>query len=120
SMTIQGQTFQITQNGACTYTLNPSSNLTVPQAGGNYSVNVVTQTGCTWIATESLSWVTITSGASNTGSGTVSYTVQSNSGSPRSGSINVEGLVFQISQNGACTSVLNPSNNLSVPVNGGN
>lgn len=119
SMTIGGQTFNITQNGACTYSFSPVNNLTVPQGGGSYSVGVTTQAGCAWTASESLSWVTITSGSSGTGSGTVGYTVTSNTGAARNGTITIAGSSFQVSQAGVCTIALNPTNNLNVPVNGG-
>ncbi|MFZ1695174.1 MAG: BACON domain-containing carbohydrate-binding protein [Flavobacteriales bacterium] len=119
-MTIGGQTFNITQNGACTYSLSPANNLTVLQGGGSYTVGVTTQSGCAWTASESLSWVTITGGSSGTGNGTVSYTVTSNTGAARNGTITIAGSSFQVSQAGVCTIALNPTDNLSVPVNGGN
>ena len=43
--------------------------------GGAASVAVTTTSGCAWTASESLTWVTITSGGSGTGNGTVNYTV---------------------------------------------
>lgn len=100
TMTIGGQSFQITQAGVCTYGLSPTSNLTIPVAGGGYSVGVSTQSGCAWTATESLSWVSITSGASGTGSGTVNYTVSSNAGISRSGTLTIAGQSFQVTQAG--------------------
>lgn len=119
TMTIGGQSFQITQSGACAYSLNPTDNLTVPVGGGGYSVAVSTQTGCAWTATESLSWVSITSGSSGTGSGTVSYNVTSNGGSSRSGTITIGGQSFQVTQAGVCSYGLSPTNNLSIPIGGG-
>lgn len=103
TMTIGGQSFQITQAGVCTYSLSPTSNLTIPVGGGSYSVGVSTQSGCAWTATESLSWVSITSGTSGTGSGTVNYTASINGGTARSGTLVIAGETFQLNQAGAPT-----------------
>ena len=55
--------------------------------------------GCAWTATESLSWVTITDGASGMGNGTVTYTVAANDTFvTRSGSITIAGETFTVSQ----------------------
>ena len=64
---------------SCTYTISPSS-ASFPQAGGTGSVAVTTQSGCAWSVTNSISWITVTSGSSGTGSGTVAYSVAANTG----------------------------------------
>jgi hypothetical protein len=56
--------------GRCTYSLS-TSNLTFPQAGGSQDVNVTTGAGCQWVVTGLPLWLTVTSGASGTGNGTV-------------------------------------------------
>lgn len=54
-----------------------------------------------WSATSDSSWLTVTSGATGTGSGTVTYTVAANTdGTPRSGSIRVAGVTFTVTQRG--------------------
>ncbi|MBL0035386.1 MAG: BACON domain-containing protein [Flavobacteriales bacterium] len=85
TITIGGQSFQITQAGVCSYSLSPTNNLSIPMGGGSYSVNVNTQAGCAWTASESLSWVSITSGSSGIDDGTKNYTVSSNPGTARAG-----------------------------------
>jgi C1A family cysteine protease len=65
------------QPTTCTYTLSPTSK-TFTDKGGKGSLSVTTGAGCAWTASESADWVSITSGASKTGSGTVNYTVTSN------------------------------------------
>ncbi|MCX5852858.1 MAG: BACON domain-containing carbohydrate-binding protein, partial [Deltaproteobacteria bacterium] len=97
TMTIAGKTFTVTQ-AACTYSINPeSASFTAAAATG--SVAVTSPTGCTWTATEGLSWVSITTGATGSGNGTVNYYVKANpSASPRTGTMTIAGLTFTINQ----------------------
>jgi hypothetical protein len=54
---------------------------------------------CNWTATSNAtSWLTVTSGASGTGNGTVDYYVAANSGPQRVGTITVNGQAFTITQ----------------------
>ena len=84
----------------CTYSLSPTST-TYTATGGTGSVSVTTGSNCGWTASDSASWMTITSGSSGTGSGTVKYTVDSYTGrNPRSASITVGGQTHSVKQNG--------------------
>ena len=77
--------------------------------------------GCAWSASTSRSWIDITSGSSGSGSGTVSYSLDANtSTSQRSGTIQVAGKTFTITQSGApaCTYSISPSA-ASIQANGG-
>ena len=96
TLTIAGQTFTVTQV-QCSATLSPQSQ-PVGALGGSFTVSVTTQIGCEWQAIESLSWVTITSGSSGTGSGTVSYTVFPNVAGARSGNISIAGATLTVNQ----------------------
>ena len=59
---------------------------------------------CPWVATSAASWVTITSGASGSGDGTVSFTVSVDSGAARTGTITVAGQTFTVNQSSVvCT-----------------
>ncbi|KJR41010.1 protein of unknown function DUF1566 [Candidatus Magnetoovum chiemensis] len=62
----------------------------------------VTSSGssCAWTATSNDSWITVTSGASGTGSGTVGYTVSANTGRLRVGTISIESETFTVRQGG--------------------
>ncbi|MEW6733192.1 MAG: reprolysin-like metallopeptidase, partial [Acidobacteriota bacterium] len=96
--------------GGCTYTINPTSQ-NFPATGGNGTVNVSTASGCQWTATSNSSFITITSGASGSGNGTVSFTVAANSGATRSGTLLVAGQIFTVTQQGAttgCTYTITP------------
>ena len=67
--------------------------------GGTGSVNV-TSNGCVWSATNNNNWITINSGGGS-GNGAVNYTVADNSaGSPRTGTMNIGGHIFTVSQSG--------------------
>jgi hypothetical protein len=52
---------------------------------------------CNWTAVSNVSWITITSGASGTGSGTVTYSVASTTSS-RTGTMTIAGLTFTVKQ----------------------
>jgi hypothetical protein len=84
----------------CSYALNPTS-ASFASAGGNGSFSVTAPAGCTWNATSTMpSWLTITSGGSGSGNGTVSYSVASNGGTARGGAVTVAQLSHTVSQAG--------------------
>ncbi len=66
-----------TSGGNCTYTLTPTSG-SFNAAGGSGTINVGAPAGCTWTAHETTSWLSIDTGASGSGPGTVNYTVAGN------------------------------------------
>jgi hypothetical protein len=67
-------------------------------AGGTGSITVTTEAGCPWTATSGVSWVTIASGASGSGSGTVAYAVASNTEADRTGTLSIGGKTFTVTQ----------------------
>jgi hypothetical protein len=103
TISVAGLTFTIDQSGAsstCSYSIS-STSASFSAAGGNGSVGVTAGSGCAWTATSNASWIRITSGASGSGNGRVSYSVASNtSTSPRSGTISVAGRTFTVNQSG--------------------
>jgi len=70
--------------------------------GGTNSVNVTAAAGCAWTAvSNSASVITITSGASGSGDGTVNYSVSSNvSVNGRNGTMTIAGQTFTVNQSG--------------------
>jgi C1A family cysteine protease len=85
---------------ACTYSISPTAK-NFKASGGRARVNVSSQGGCSWTATSDVSWVIITSGASGTGNGTVSYTVEPNSEPvSRSATLNIAGMAYTVKQQG--------------------
>lgn len=83
--------------GSCTYSLSPTSR-SFPFAGGSGSFSVSTQSGCSWSVFESASWISITSGQSGSGSGSVGYQVSANTGPARSETIAVQGRIHTVNQ----------------------
>ena len=69
------------------------------------SIPVTAATGCAWTATSSASFVTVTSGASGTGNGTVGYSIAANTGVARSASISIGSNVVNFVQSGALAPV---------------
>ena len=75
TITIAGQTYTVTQAGiTCSYTLSPTS-VSVSSAATTGSVSVTSAAGCTWTAASNNSWITVTSGASGSGNGSVGYSI---------------------------------------------
>ncbi len=82
----------------CTYSLSPT-NQSFSSNGGTDTISVTTQSGCSWTLAVTLDWVSITSGISGTGSGTVTYSVLLNdTGQPRKGTITIGNQTFTIRQ----------------------
>ena len=112
TLTIASQTFTVSQAAAaCTITLNPASQ---PMAGGggSGSTGVMAPTGCAWTTVNNtVSWLTITGGATGNGNGTVTYTAFANpTALPRSGTLTIGGQTFTVNQAGAsCTFTLTPT-----------
>jgi all-beta uncharacterized protein/BACON domain-containing protein len=112
-VTVSGVTIQVQQNAAtCTFQLG-STSATAAAAGGPQSVSVTTLNGCGWTAVSGATWITVTSGASGNGSGTVNFDVATNSGAARNGTLTIAGQTFTVSQNGVggqpCTFSLSPT-----------
>lgn len=82
----------------CTYALSPTSE-NFGASGGSGSFSVTTSSSCSWTATSNATWITTTS--SGSGNGTVNYSVASNSGSARTGTIGVGGQTFTVTQSAA-------------------
>jgi len=82
----------------CTYSISPAS-ATIAASGATGSITVTTQSGCAWTASSAASWMSITSGASGTGSGTVDYSVAADTAtSSRTAASTVAGLAFTVTQ----------------------
>jgi uncharacterized protein (TIGR03437 family) len=82
----------------CSYAISPTSQV-FSAGGGTGSVNVTTQSGCTWSATSNAGFISITSGANGTGNGMVGYSVAADPGMNfRSGTMTIAGRVFTVVQ----------------------
>jgi hypothetical protein len=107
TLSVATQTVTISQAGtapACTFNAAPTSAF-YPVTGGTATITVTTQPGCAWTATSQAAWITITSGGSGTGNGTIQYSVAVNAGAGRASSVTVGGQTVAITQDG----VLSPT-----------
>jgi C1A family cysteine protease len=94
---------------SCSYLVSPSGQ-TFAYGTGSGSVSVATQGGCAWTAVSNAGWITINSGSSGTGNGTVSYAVAANTGAKtRTGTLTVAGRTFTITQAGVPPTVVSVS-----------
>jgi hypothetical protein len=87
-------------SGTCSFSLNPNS-AAFTSGGGTSSVTVTAPAGCAWTAVSNATFITITSGSSGSGNGTVNYSVASNTGTEtRNGTMTIAGQTFSVSQTG--------------------
>ena len=103
---------------SCFFNLSPNS-ATATASGSNGTFQVQTSNGCQWTAISNNSWITaIGSGSSG---GSVTYSVQPNTGQARTGTITVNGQIFTVNQGGAavCDYSLSPTF-LEISAGGGN
>jgi Bacterial pre-peptidase C-terminal domain/Viral BACON domain len=85
-------------NGSCVSSISPGSQ-SFPEGGGSGSITVTAPGGCAWTASSAESFVTITSGSSGTGPGTVNFSVAANvNGLQRTAYVVVGAQVFKVSQ----------------------
>jgi hypothetical protein len=86
TIAIATQTFTLTQQGeagvTCGYTVDPVT-LAPCMAAGVMSATVRTTAGCTWTAAEGASWLSIDSGASGSGPGSIVVRFGDNYDAPR-------------------------------------
>ena len=103
TLTIGGQTFTVSQAAApvtCTYAINPTSESMALLGGPGRPVSVTAPAGCGWTATSNASWITVTSGASGSGNGTVEYAVALLLLGSRTGTITIAGQTLTVTQSG--------------------
>ncbi len=89
--------FAVVASG-CTYALSPVTGALFATQAGTGSVGVTTQAGCAWATSSDQSWMTVSSGATGSGSGTVNYSVTANTGLRRTGTLMIAGLAFPVAQ----------------------
>ena len=100
--TIGGASFTVNQSsnyGGCDPSLASLSaySTSIAAGGGSGAVNV-NFNGCSWSAYGNPSWVTITSGPSGLGNGTVQFSVAANTGAARSATLTIAQKSYVISQ----------------------
>jgi hypothetical protein len=92
--------------------LSPDGIAQVPDTGGyNYTVSVTSTVTCIWSAYSMEPWISIDSGSSGVGSGTVTYSVAENTDTTsRTGTVMVANQPLKVTQAGkTCSFVLTPT-----------
>ena len=102
----------------CTYSRSPTS-VTGPPSGGPATISVTAPAGCSWTATsDAPSFVTVVSGATGTGSGTVGLQFPANTSCcMRIGSLTVAGRTVTTNQAAALPDVAVPFGTVDTPLN---
>jgi hypothetical protein len=115
-VTIAGQVVTVTQQAAgapaCRFDVSPKS-VSLPVSGGTatFTVTMTEGVACPWSITLAGTGMTIVSGASGTGSGTVVVSVAANPGTARTNGVIIAGQLVTISQPeapGACVFSVSP------------
>lgn len=98
TLTVAGQSIAVTQAGACNYSVSPTSH-TIAANGGSVSFTVTAGSGCEWTASESIAWLSLTSGTSGSGNGTVTFLAEPNTtNQKRTATVSVAGQLVSIAQ----------------------
>jgi len=100
ALTIAGQVVSVTESGlaACSVAISPTSaSFGSDPATGSLTVTALSH--CPWTAVSNAAWLTVTSGATGTGNGTVAYALgENNDPSTRNAAITVNERTFAVSQ----------------------
>ena len=102
TLAVAGENITITQAATpCSFTVDPTS-ISADAAASSGTVNVTAQSGCPWTAASNANWITVTSGATGSGSGAAGYSIAANSGtSSRTGTLTIAGRTVSAS-GGTC------------------
>lgn len=83
----------------CAYSIKPDEIKVGDKGATSRTVDVTTAAGCRWTAVSNTSWITVTSGASGTGSGRVTFNVAANStNQKRTGTITIASETLRVEQ----------------------
>jgi hypothetical protein len=109
TLTIAGHTVQVEQGTGCSYTIGTDA-FSVGGSGGDRQVSVSAGPGCAWTADSNTAWITITSGSTGIGPGSVGFRVAPTDGPPRTGTLRVTGRTVTIVQSSGCSVSVSPLN----------
>lgn len=117
---IAEQTFTVTQDSACSYSITPTTQnfpaVSQTQAPAVGIINVSAGGSCVWAAVSNASWVEVVSGRSGQGAGKVVYQVNdNNTGNARTATIAVADQIFTVTQDANASA---PTVTITKPTNG--
>ncbi|MGA3029070.1 MAG: SBBP repeat-containing protein, partial [Bryobacteraceae bacterium] len=109
NINVGGQAFGITQAASsCAYQLD-NTTVNLPAAGGNFVVHLTAGPGCPWSVIPQDSFVSVVSGGSGTGNGTITLSIPPNAGVQFvSTQVRIATQTLEISEADACTFVVSP------------
>jgi hypothetical protein len=94
-----GTVSRLDQTTPCSYAISPTSQSVAASGGTGFGVGVIAGSGCDWTATANTGWLHVTAGATGSGNGNVTFSVDANTTpSSRSGTMTVAGQAFTVSQ----------------------
>ena len=88
---------------SCRYSISPTT-LSINSTSATATIVVTTTSGCAWTASTASPFITILTGASGIGSGSVFIAIPDNAGPPRTGTVTIAGQTFTVTQAGASVS----------------
>ena len=91
-----------TSTTACSFTLATAS-ASAPMAGQSGFINLTDANYCAWSATSNASWIHITAAGPFADTGAAGYSVDANTGAPRTGTVTLGGQTFTVNQAGTTT-----------------
>lgn len=98
--------FNLAQPAGAVITLSPVSKTFATAATGTGSVTVNATAGAVWAAVSNFPWITVTSGFSGSGNGTVSFAITANTlADPRTETISIGGQMFTVTQAGTAATL---------------
>jgi hypothetical protein len=101
----------------CSYSIAPTSQA-LGAGGGAGNATVTAGSGCGWTAASNAGWISVTSGATGSGNGTVGYAATANTtGSSRTGTLTIAGQTLTVTQV-ACSYTVSPTTQ-SIAAGGG-
>ncbi len=115
NLTVAGQTFTVNQAAApptCSFSISPGNQSIGANGGMGVTVAVSTSAGCAWTAKSNVAWMTLISGASGSGAGTVTFSVAANTTSARNGTLTIAGQTFTVNQASGCTYSIKPDESI--------
>lgn len=99
TLLVAGRTITVTQAAnSCSYTVSPTTFSVGPDATSR-TISVIAGTLCSWSATPADAWITVTSGATGSGIGSVVIGIAANpTDAQRTGTVSVAGVAVSVVQ----------------------
>jgi len=111
-MTVASQTVTVEQAAPppapCTYSITPTDYDAGP-GPDTITIDVTAGAGCAWSTRTDANWVTVDTGSTGSGNGTVRLLVQANNGGERSTTVIIADQSFALHQEGACSYKIKPT-----------